>query len=136
MRSHDTRPNPTHRRSGRRAIFDYSLYKRPGGIPLGRFALQPEEWGASERQIMLIQPVQVPHESRSSLQSQVINALMNVRSDWEATAEGTSLLYQEGSVGLILFDIVTKLNVPVEEQRSLLGSALFDEITTFVARQG
>jgi hypothetical protein len=85
---------------------------------------------------MLTQPVQVPHASRSALQPQVIDALANVRSDWEATADGTSLLYQEGSVGLILFDIVSKLNVPVEEQRSLLGSTLFDEITAFVTRQG
>ena len=85
---------------------------------------------------MLTRPVPVSHESYSSLQPQVIHALTHVRSDWEATANGTSLLYQEGSVGLILFDIVSKLNVPVEQQRFLLGSALFDEITAFVTRQG
>jgi hypothetical protein len=85
---------------------------------------------------MLTQLVPVPHEPQFSLQLQVIQALAHVRSDWEATADGTSLLYQEGSVGLILFDIVSKLNVSIEEQRSLLGSALFDEITAFVTRQG
>jgi hypothetical protein len=122
--------------SGRRAIFDYSLYKRPGGIPLGRFALKPEKRGDSERRIMLTQPVPVPHESHSSLQPQVIHALAHVRSEWEATADGTRLLYQVGSVGLILFDIVSKLNVPIEQQRLLLGSSLFDEITAFVTKQG
>jgi hypothetical protein len=85
---------------------------------------------------MLTQPVPVSHESHSALQPQVINALTDVRADWEAAANGTSLLYQESSVGLVLFDLVTKLNVPIEEQRFLLGSALFDEITAFVTRQG
>jgi hypothetical protein len=72
----------------------------------------------------------------STLEPQVIDALTNVRMNWESAADGKSLLYQESSVGLILFDIVTGLNVPVEDQRSLLGSALFDEITAFVTRQG
>ena len=85
---------------------------------------------------MLTQPVPVSHESHSCLQQQVIHALTHVRSDWEATADGTSLLYQEGSVGLILFDIVSKLNVPIEEQQFLLGSSLFDEIAEFVTKQG
>lgn len=121
---------------GRRAILDYSLYKRPGGILSGRFALKPEKRGASERRIMLNQSVQVSNESRGSLQPQVIDALTNVRLDWESAANGRSLLYQESSIGLVLFDIVTKLNVPIEEQRFLLGPALFDEITAFVTRHG
>ena len=83
-----------------------------------------------------MQPVQVLDTSRSALQLQVIHALTSVRLDWEAAADGRSLLHQEGSVGLVLFDIVAKLNVPVEEQRLLLGPALFDEITAFVTRQG
>jgi hypothetical protein len=85
---------------------------------------------------MLPQPVQIPNKSCSSLQPQVFDALTNVRLDWESAADGKSLLYQESSVGLILFDIVAKLNVSVEEQRSLLGSTLFDEITAFVTKQG
>ena len=84
-----------------------------------------------------MKPVQVSDTSRSSLQPQVIYALTSVRLDWEAAAaDDGSLLHQEGSVGLVLFDIVNKLNVPVEEQRLLLGPALFDEITAFVTRQG
>jgi hypothetical protein len=56
--------------------------------------------------------------------------------DWELVAKGGSLLHYEGSIGLILFDIVTKLNVPIEEQRFLLGLSLFDEIAEFVTKQG
>lgn len=85
---------------------------------------------------MLTQSIQVPNESRGSLQPQVVDALTNVRLDWESAANGRSLLYQESSIGLVLFDIVTKLNVSVEEQRFLLGPALFDEITVFVTKQG
>lgn len=83
-----------------------------------------------------MQSVQAPRESRSSLQPQVIDALTNFRLDWEAAADGGSLLYQKSSVGLVLYDIVTKLNVSAEEQRFLLGSTLFDEVTAFVTKQG
>ena len=71
-----------------------------------------------------------------SVQPQIIEALTNVRIDWELVAKGKSLLYHEGSIGLILFDIVTKLDVPIEEQRFLLGPSLFDEIVEFVTNQG
>ncbi|MDO9301423.1 MAG: hypothetical protein Q7T89_08565 [Anaerolineales bacterium] len=71
-----------------------------------------------------------------SVQPQIIEALTNVRIDWELVAKGKSLLYHEGSIGLILFDIVTKLDVPIEEQRFLLGPSLFDEIVEFVTKQG
>ncbi len=69
------------------------------------------------------------------LQPQVVVALTNVRLDWESAANGKSLLYEKTSVGLVLFDIVSKLNIPVEEQRFLLGPDLFDEISEFVTRQ-
>ncbi len=71
-----------------------------------------------------------------SLQPQLVDALTTVRLDWESAANGKSLLYEKSSVGLVLFDIVSKLNVPVEEQRFLLGQVLFDEASEFVRKQG
>ena len=78
----------------------------------------------------------MPVAQSCSLQPKVVNALTNVRLDWESAANGKSLLYEKTSVGLVLFDIVSKLNVPVEEQRFLLGPALFDEVSEFVTKQG
>ena len=42
----------------------------------------------------------------------------------------------DSPVGLLLFDIVAKLGIPADEQRDLLGSALFDEVNEFVTEQG
>ena len=70
------------------------------------------------------------------LPARVRDALMNVRQEWELVAEGESLLHYKGSVGLLLFDIVTKLDISDEERRSLLGSALYDAVMNFVTRQG
>ena len=79
---------------------------------------------------------EIPDKQQQLAQSQVLDALTNVRMDWELVAKGGSLLHHESSIGLILFDIVTKLNVPIEEQRFLLGKSLFDEIAEFVTKQG
>jgi len=79
---------------------------------------------------------QISKLGSSSLPSNVSDALTNVRQEWELVAEGTSLLHWESPVGLLLFDIVVKLGISAEEQRHLLGPALFDEVTEFVTQQG
>ncbi len=79
---------------------------------------------------------QVARVSCSSLPPNVSDALISVRQEWELVAGGTSLLDCESSVGLLLFDIVAKLDIPTEEQRYLLGPALFDEVAEFVTKQG
>ncbi len=79
---------------------------------------------------------QVSNVRCSSLPPNVSDALISVRQEWESVSEGTSLVHCEGSVGLLLFDIVAKLDIPTEEQRYLLGPALFDEVAEFVTKQG
>jgi hypothetical protein len=79
---------------------------------------------------------QVPNVSCSSLPTNIADVLISVRQEWELVAGGISLLHCESSVGLLLFDIVAKLGIPTEEQRRLLGSALFDDVTRFVTKQG
>lgn len=79
---------------------------------------------------------QISEVGSSSLPSNVSDALINVRQEWELVAGGTSLLHWESPVGLLLFDIVAKLGIPAEEQRQLLGPALFDDVTRFVTKQG
>lgn len=72
---------------------------------------------------------------QDTLQPRVIDALTDIRLEWECAAEGKSLLYRECSVGLLLFDIVSKLQIPVDDQRFLLGAALFDEVSALVNSQ-
>lgn len=79
---------------------------------------------------------QVPKVTRSNLPPNVSDALTSVRQEWESIAGGTSLLRCESSVGLLLFDMVAKLDIPTEEQRHLLGPTLFDEVTEFVTKHG
>ena len=69
----------------------------------------------------------VSNVNRSGLPPNVSDALISIRQEWESVAEGTSLLHYESPVGLLLFDIVAKLDISAEEQRHFLGSVLFDK---------
>ena len=82
---------------------------------------------------MITQPVS--ETQPDTLQPRVIDALTDIRLEWECAADGQSLLYRECSVGLLLFDIMTKLQIPMDDQRFLLGVALFDEVSAFVNNQ-
>jgi hypothetical protein len=85
--------------------------------------------------MMNTQPAfQNPDLRPTSLQTPMIESLTAIRKEWESVADGKGLLHLEGSVGLILFDIVTRLNIPVGEQRILLGSGLFEDIAEFVTK--
>lgn len=79
---------------------------------------------------------QIPNVISQSLPTKVLDALIDVRQEWELVAGWASLLHCERPVGLLLVDIVAKLGILVEEQRRLLGSALFDEVNEFVTKLG
>ena len=53
--------------------------------------------------------------------------LSTLRKEWEAGAEGESLIRVSGSVGLMLFDVTTLLGLTPEEQVLVLGERLFQE---------
>lgn len=52
-----------------------------------------------------------------------------------SVTDGKSLLNCKDSFGLFLFYIVAELNIPFKEQRHILESVLFDEVTVFLTRQ-
>jgi hypothetical protein len=58
----------------------------------------------------------------------VVEVLTNFRQEWEQAAEGESLVDVKGSVGLVLFDLVTALALRQSEQVQVLGSALYEEL--------
>ena len=53
--------------------------------------------------------------------------LSTLRKEWEVSAESESLVRVSGSVGLMLFDVTTKLGLTPEEQVLVLGERLFQE---------
>jgi len=57
----------------------------------------------------------------------VLPALSALRRDWEAVAEGESLIQVNASVGLLLLDIATNLGLTQEQQEFVLGARLYQE---------
>ena len=58
----------------------------------------------------------------------VVEVLANFRQEWELSADGESLVDIQGSIGLILFDLVIGLALIRYEQVQVLGSTLFQEL--------
>ncbi len=59
----------------------------------------------------------------------VLENLSVLRLEWEAAADGGSLINVSASVGLLLFDFTTKLGLTPEEQSIVLGGRLYNEAT-------
>lgn len=64
----------------------------------------------------------------------VLPALSALRKDWEAAAEGESLIQVNAPVGLLLLDIATNLGLTQEEQKLVLGTRLYQEAVERVQR--
>jgi len=72
----------------------------------------------------------VNHKTRLTVpldRAKTKSALASIRREWEVAAEGESLVNISASVGLLLLDITTKLEMTVEEQRAVLGPRLYQE---------
>lgn len=50
------------------------------------------------------------------------------REEWEAVAERGSLIDVSASVGLMLFDLTTRLGLTPQEQAQVLGDQLFFDV--------
>ncbi len=55
------------------------------------------------------------------------NALANIRQEWEVAAEGESLVDISTSVGLLLLDVAVRLGMSPSEQKTVLGTRLYQE---------
>ena len=79
--------------------------------------------------------LQILEEPCTGSHAQMLESLVSLRQDWEKAANGESLLHIEGSVGLILHDFATKLNLTLEERQLLFGASLSEELSAFLAMQ-
>ncbi len=57
----------------------------------------------------------------------VLENLSVLRLEWEVATAGGSLINVPASVGLLLFDVTTRLGLTQEEQTIVLGDRLFNE---------
>jgi hypothetical protein len=78
---------------------------------------------------------QIQDQTTSSTQPKIIEVLAALRSEWENAANGQSLVNVNGSIGLILFDIIGRLGLSSEDTSVLLGSKLSTELTELMADQ-
>lgn len=74
-------------------------------------------------------------QATSSPQPKIIEVLAALRSEWENAANGESLVNVNGSIGLILFDMVVRLGLSTEDANVLLGHKLSTELTELMAAQ-
>jgi hypothetical protein len=116
--THLTQPTDDGGELGWQRFYHKPVSSRPGGIPSGHFVLVE-----SENQNECLTKEQ-NMSNRNLTRQQVIRAIATLRQDWEASAEG-SLLGIEGSVGLILSDIVNLIGLKPEEQIEALGQQLY-----------
>ncbi len=65
-------------------------------------------------------------------QTQILDSLSTLRKDWETAAGENSLMDVTASVGLLLHDIVTKLDLSPEERLLVLGKRLEQEIAVLI----
>jgi len=76
---------------------------------------------------MLIQPKIMQTEA-------LLEALAHIRSEWEQAADGQSLVEVQGSVGLLLADVVAAIGLASDEQAHVLGPGLARDLQGVLAQ--
>lgn len=84
---------------------------------------------------MTFQPVLLRQETPITPQMKVIEALTRFRQEWQALADGQSLLDMQASVGLILSDITDKLELTEQERVIVLGRKLTNQVDGFLEQR-
>ncbi|MGE5464175.1 MAG: hypothetical protein ACM3PS_12510 [Syntrophothermus sp.] len=59
----------------------------------------------------------------------IISTLTRLRQEWQEATDGVSLLETNGNMGLILADLINGLRLPTGDQRQILGTELFRELS-------
>jgi len=70
------------------------------------------------------------------LRPYVIASLIGIREEWEVAAEGQSLVNTKGSVGLLMFDLVSAIGLTQEEKTQVLGDQLLGDVQDKISISG
>ena len=71
----------------------------------------------------------------ASLRSQMIQSLAGFRQEWEEAVQGESLINVQAPVGLLLADVLERLNLNEQEKFAVMGVRLCREVETFLSDQ-
>jgi hypothetical protein len=75
--------------------------------------------------------IQITHPQEIT-RSSVVDVLAQLRKDWETAVEEADLVDVQGSIGLLLLDIVIGLKLKPFEQIQVLGAKLHAELQHFL----
>ena len=75
-------------------------------------------------------PMSIHIQSRFIHNIEVIQALANLRLEWEEAVEGERLSNVQANVGLLLTDVVVAIGLTTEEQYMVLGDDIVQEMET------
>ena len=64
--------------------------------------------------------------------SRIVQALAELRQEWELAANGRSLVAVESPVGLLLSDIADWLGLSSQERHAMLGNKLINEVNALM----
>lgn len=61
-----------------------------------------------------------------------VTTLSHIRQEWQAAADGNSLLEVEGNMGMLLADLINGISLSTSEQIQILGAELYQEMQDFL----
>jgi hypothetical protein len=73
-------------------------------------------------------PLEGLSDYRMRERTRLVLALAEFRKEWQEAANGGSLLKVESPVGLVLADIVDRLDLTSQERYAVLGGKLINEV--------
>lgn len=71
-------------------------------------------------------------ETPQSERLKVIQAIGEIRQEWQAIANERELISIHVSIGLLLSDIADRLNLTPQERHAMLGAKLIKEVRAFM----
>ncbi len=81
-------------------------------------------------QLLLTEDQEVPSVS---IRSQMIESLARFRKEWEEAVKGESLVNVQAPVGLLIADVVERLNFNQQERFVVMGVRLHREVETILS---
>ena len=71
-------------------------------------------------------------QNATSQRTPLVTALARIRKEWQEATGSPSLIEVEGSIGMLLADVINGIGLAVEEQVQVLGTDLFREMQDFL----
>ena len=80
-------------------------------------------------------PLEGLADYRLSDRARIVQALADLRREWQEALAGSSLLDAPAPVGLLLSDIADRLELSPQERHVMLGGKLINEVNAFMEQR-